>query len=210
MTSPPKKNKDEKFTLRLDKELKAILDLVAKNEKEMNKSQIIREALQLWINMRINAIVYPGSDLCMFSLNMLKKALNSMNEEELYQLSKLAFENAKQTYDGIQEIFDGLDENLMFPEFMNELDGRLSGLTSAVYGPTGYRWFDSIDYEINTGKVLIHGTHRLGNNFSQFFRFHISNHMKDFDYELESMSGSFEMRSKNSQIDQIQLIFNKK
>ncbi|MHA1109688.1 MAG: ribbon-helix-helix domain-containing protein [Promethearchaeota archaeon] len=207
MTSPPKENKDEKFTLRLDKKLKAILDLVAENETNMNKSQILREALQLWINMRINAIVYPGSDLCMFSLNMLKKALKSMNEEELQQLSKLAFENAKKTYDGVTEIFKGLDTEINFPAFMNELEGRLNGLINAVYGPTGYRWFDSIEYEMKNGKVMIDGKHRLGSNFTQFFRFHISNHMEDFDYELKSISTTSEMKKDMSQMDQIHLIF---
>ena len=207
MTSTPKENKDEKFTLRLDKKLKAILNLISEREINMNKSQIIREALQLWINMRINAIVYPGSDLCMFSLNMLKKALKSMNEEELQQLSKLAFENAKNTYDGITEIFKGLDTEITFPAFMHKVEGRLNGLINAVYGPTGYRWFDSIEYEMKNERVLIQGKHRLGNNFTQFFRFHISNHMEDFEYELESMSIASEMKKNKQQIDQIHLNF---
>jgi hypothetical protein len=210
MTDVPKKTKDEKFTLRLDKDLKKILDRIAELEKSMNKSQIIREGLQLWINLRINAIINPGSDLCMFSMNMLKKALDSMNEKELHQLSLLAFENAKKSADGVKEIFGSIDGYVNSNGFMEDIEKRISGLIKAVYGPTGYRWFDSIVYEKKNGKLIIQGNHRLGSNFSKFFRFHISNHMKHFDYELETISVNYEIKNSSSQIDQIRLVFIKK
>ncbi len=209
MNDTPKKTKDEKFTLRLDKDLKKILDRVAELERNMNKSQIIREGLQLWINMRINAIINPGSDLCMFSLNMLKQTLDSMNEDQLYQLSILAFENAKKSYIGMQEIFGGLEAYSNFSSFMNDLEQRILGLINAVYGPTGYRWFDTIEFEIKDGKVWIHGTHRLGSHFSKFFQFHISNHMEDFSYMMESITISTKINRNDSQVDQVQLVFSK-
>ncbi|MCP4760504.1 MAG: CopG family transcriptional regulator [archaeon] len=210
MSSLPKKKKKEKITLRMDEDLAEILERVAEREKSMNKSQIIREGLQLWINLRINKLFYPDSDLCMFSLNMLRKAFNSMNSHELFELSRLAFKNSQKSHEGMQDFFGDMDINQKLGNFKNSVENMIELLISTVYGPTGYRWFDSIEYKKLENKIIVLGIHRLGNNFSQFFMYHLSNNMELFSFEMENMSVSYELRGDGSQTNHVKIEYEKK
>ena len=107
----------------------------------------------------------------------------------------------------MQKMFGDLKAYQDFPKFVNVPEGRISSILNAVYGQTGYRWFDSIDYEIEENTVIFQGTHRLGNHFTQFFRHHLSNNMEVFSYELQSMSASYELTKDGTQVDHVQLTF---
>ncbi|MHA1674650.1 MAG: hypothetical protein ACTSYI_13610, partial [Promethearchaeota archaeon] len=80
---------------------------------------------------------------------------------------------------------------------------------SAVYGPTGYRWFDDISYKIEGDKVIINGTHRLGNHFTRFFKAHISNNLGELEYEIDSLEVTFIEHKNNTREDRIELIFSR-
>jgi hypothetical protein len=201
---------EKKVTLRLDDGLWEILKYMSGKDQKLNQSQMVREALQLWINLRINREFYPDSDLCIISLNMLRLALESMNEVELGRMSKIAFKNSKLSFDGFKKKFGDMDVFQSQMQGMENLKDRLAGLVASVYGPTGYRWFDEIDYSIINDTVVIKGKHRLGNHFTRFFRYHITNNLDEFDYEAESMHVNYVERKDDIREDHIELRLVKK
>ena len=201
---------EKKVTLRMDDELWETLKIMAKRDPKLNQSQMVREALQLWINLQINREFNPDSDLCVLSINMLKLALDSMTEAQLIQMSHIAFENSKASYTNFEKVFG---EDHLFQDRVKALDsveGRLTSLVRTVYGPTGYRWFDSISYTVHGDTVVITGSHRLGSQFTRFFKSHLANNLDEIHYEFESLEVSFVERKNDSREDHVVISFSKK
>lgn len=178
----------KKIGIRIDDSTLAKMNMVLETE-QISKSTMVRDAINIWLNINMNKKYNPDSDFCVISLNILRTALQDVDEPTLIQMSQIAYDNHKLTLKKAINEYRKL-ENLSEKNGAEitrhqKVIGRVKNLVEYVYNQSGYKWFDEISYSTDKNQIQISGTHRLGNNFSRFIKFHLLNHMKEFQYQLE-------------------------
>ena len=180
------KSKDVHIGLRIDRKMKEVLEKsdIDNAGSTLSLSEKIRKAVAFWVRYSSTKSKVINSDYVVFSINVLKIAFDSINDEELYQMSLQGYTNAM----GIRHYLDDHPELKNLDEIRSKpseqaLD-RMEYLVSNVYGSEGLGWFDEISVKEIENKIQINGNHRLGENFTRYFKFHVNINLKDFGYEI--------------------------
>ncbi|MHA1675522.1 MAG: hypothetical protein ACTSYI_18065 [Promethearchaeota archaeon] len=198
-----KKNVDmPKISIRLDPDVKDQIDFItSKIDPQVNRSQIIRDAIALWLNVKFNQIFYPPAELCIISKNLLKMAFDAMSPVELEQMAKKAVFNSEKWKNLNLEEYRNSRIDLKFKAKEDTLEGYLEILINRVYSSKGYDWFDTIQYRIEADQLVFKGTHRLGHNFNQFIQYHLKYHLQRFGYDISRLKSSYIEEEDNSLFD---------
>ncbi|MHA1721388.1 MAG: hypothetical protein ACTSWX_02055 [Promethearchaeota archaeon] len=179
---------EKKIGIRIDEATLAKMEMILK-KNQISKSNMVREAINIWLNINMNKKYNPDADLCIMSLNILKAALENVNDDCLIRMSKIAYNNHKITIKSVindyQIIAERNEENINEENRDQFIEDRIKNLIEYVYDQSGYKWFDEITYTREGNNFIISGTHRLGDNFSRFIKYHLSNHLDEFRYQIE-------------------------
>ncbi len=182
------KSMGKKIGIRIDEATLEKLDSILEKE-HISRSTMIRDAINIWLNIRINKNFNPDSDFLLISLNIFRTALENLDEQTLDKMSKVAYANNRNTIANTpkeyQKYHEINGEVLTDANRHRKMEERIKDLIDYVYNQSSYKWFDEINYKIQQTKVIISGTHRLGDNFSRFIKFHLLNHMSELQFQLE-------------------------
>ncbi len=191
-----------KISVRLEPDVKDLLDFItSKINPQLNRSQIIRDAIALWLNVKFNQIFYPPAELCMISKNLLKMGFDAMSSAELEQMAKTAVSNSEKWKELNLDEYQNSKIDLQFKARENSLEVYLDLLLKRVYSAKGYTWFDSIQYEIEENQIIMKGSHRLGYHFNDFIRFHLTYHLRRFGYGVSRIKSSYTEEEENHVFD---------
>jgi len=198
-----KKNGDmAKISIRLESDVKDQLDFItSKINPQLNRSQIIRDAITLWFNVKFNQIFYPPAELCMISKNLLKMAFDAMSSAELEEMAKTAVLNSEKWKELNLDEYKNSRIDLQFKAREDSLETYLEILLNRVYSSKGYTWFDTIQYEMEEDQIVVKGSHRLGYHFNDFIRFHLTYHLRRFGYGVSRMKSSYIEEGENQVFD---------
>ena len=191
-----------KSSIRLDPDVKDQLDFItSKLNPQFNRSQIVRDAIALWLNLKFNQIFYPPAELCIISKNLLKMAYDAMSSAELELMAKTAVSNSEKWKDLNLDDYQNSRIDLKFKAKEDSVEGYMEVLLNRVYSSKGYTWFDAIQYEMKEDQIIVKGSHRLGYHFNDFIRFHLTYHLRRFGYGVARMKSSYIEEEENQIFD---------
>ena len=198
-----KRNGDmTKISIRLEPDVKDQIDFItSKINPQLNRSQIIRDAIALWLNVKFNQIFYPPAELCIISKNLLKIAFDAMSSAELEQMAKTAVSNSEKWKELNLDEYQNSRIDLHFKAREDSLEVYLEILFNRVYSSKGYTWFDTIQYKIEEDQIIVKGSHRLGYHFNDFIRFHLTYHLRRFGYAVSRINSSYIEDEENQVFD---------
>ncbi|MHA1721289.1 MAG: hypothetical protein ACTSWX_10905 [Promethearchaeota archaeon] len=186
--------KDKTFTFRISEGDKQILDNIS-SDSNRPLSSFMRNAMRNYIYMfYINPKL--GNPQIVFSKNIIAKIFSYLNEEQIDEISKLAFNNAMNSFEKFKRLIDlepfSVYNATTFTDFLDKIEKH-------VYSSNAQNWLESFDYKINgIDMITVFGAHNLGENFSIFFKSTQSLHAKYYGYKLKSFKF---FKKKNSRTD---------
>jgi len=200
-TIPKPIPKEKTFTIRIDQQTLENMNMF-KEVFGISKSELTRKSIRIYMLFNLNNQDTPNPKV-LFSQNMLKPLLDSVNESEIEKIAEISFQNGisdlrfvgrKISNDDISFTknidFEAFTETgVEASEFDDEkrhsyVDSQLLSLVSYVFAPDGQNWFISSKYFWRGVNVVFQGKHRLGNNFSLFIKFLLEKYLGRFNYEI--------------------------
>jgi len=205
MASTKKKKDMQKISIRLDADVKEQIDAItAVGDPKMNRSQIFRDAIELWLSIKFNQIFYPPAELCIFSKNLLKIAFDGMSLTDLEQMANRAVLNSEKWKEMNLEQYQNAWIESHFIKKEDTIEQYMDALLDRVYSSTGFSWFDSIQYKLEEEQIIMKGSHKLGLHFNIFIQHHLTQHLRKFEYEISRFSSTY-VEEKDANIYNIEL-----
>ncbi len=147
-------------------------------DRHVSKSELARTAITQYIVLNYNANTNPK---LIFSKSQFKYLCQCLSPDQINQLAHISVEN------GLRDT-KTLDSFVSKPEFstiaITEIDFQIKTLQRFIFSPEGQSWFETFNYEWDQDALVIHGTHLLGENFSQYIQQLLCRYFAFQKYEL--------------------------
>jgi len=171
--------KDIVLSTRVNPNIGELLSEIVK-EKKMSTSEIVRDSIFYYL-MFFHREEMKDNPMIIISKSELAYLLEGSSKKRLEGLAELTYKNGIITKDYYAKLLFNMNSQFQITPRV-----YMSILNRIVFSKNGQRWFRTFTYQFHFDKLTIGGTHELNKNFSVFFKYFISYHFAQFDFEIIS------------------------
>lgn len=201
----PNSTKTERISFRIDSLTLSGFEWLLSLNPNYNKSDILRDALHLWMLREMVNRDNPDGKIILMNQNILRELFELVDEQRLQKLIQLGIQNHEIGFKKVIARHVEGDLKTYLAQF-KDLSGMLNLLNSFVYGSQGFAYFDTFEHMLDGSLLKISLTYQLGPKFGEFIQKLLEKHVAEFGYSFEEEEIHF---NRSKQLTKHVLIFQK-